>query len=86
MYHSRLIPGYTSLWLKRFKVQSYLLQKTKGKVDETDILSKKRIWQKILQKSIEDLKRNEIDTIREDNINLQQQVITLQQTIESMQR
>lgn len=39
------------------RVQTYTLPKKKGKINVNDIVSKRRIWEEILQKSIEDLKK-----------------------------
>lgn len=49
-----------------------------------DIVSKRRIWEEILQKSIDDLKKNEILAIREESNNLQQKVESMESLLRSI--
>ena len=56
LYYSRYI-FYTRFFLKFMKQQKFELVNTKKRININDVVSKRRIWQQIWQKGIDDLKK-----------------------------
>ena len=65
-------------FIKLTKIQKLTLMKDTGKMHVDDVVSKRRIWQQILKKSIDDLKK-----VREwlHTVNLQNQIKTQKYSI-----
>ena len=56
LYYSRYI-FYTRFFLKFMKQQKFELVNTKKRININDVVSKRRIWQQIWQKGMDDLKK-----------------------------
>merc|ERR1711892_588954 len=81
-FYSRLLPNF--YFLKLITKQKLTLIKDTGRMHVDDVVSKRRIWQQILKKSIEDIKKTELEQILEEHKILKGKVESMESLLRSI--
>jgi len=67
-------------------LKNLTLMKEEGKLHVDDVVSKRRIWQQIIKKSLEEIKRTELEQILEEQRTMNQRFDAMEKMIRSLSK